>query len=579
MIELYDFQQRLKADIYREWGAGNRVVMPVLPTGGGKTVVVSSVIYDHNGASCAIAHRQELVGQISVALARMGVRHRLICPEPVGRAIVGAHLDDVGANFVDPNAACAVAGVDTLIRMDPRTPWLRQVTLWVQDEGHHVLAANKWGRAAQLFSNPACRGLLPTATPRRADGKGLGRQYDGLADAMVLGPTQRELIERGFLTDYRLACPKSDIQLGADDVGASGDYTAAKLKAAARRSHIVGDVVREYCNRAFGKLGVTFATDVDTATDIAIRYREAGVPAEVISCKTPDAARRAILARFRNRELWQLVNVDMFGEGFDLPAIEVVSLARPTESLALFMQQFGRALRRMEGKQYALIIDHVGAVERHGLPDKLDRIADWTLLPTKATRSSTGEVPLKTCANPEGGEGSTLDESKGWRVGGIACARPYPRTNRVCPYCGFYPEPPARSGPEFVDGDIFELDADTLARMRGEIAAADRSIDDERARLAATGLPHIPLMANVKRHAERQDAQRQLREVMAWWGGVQTARGLDDSQAARLFWFRFNVDTLSAQALKANEANELRDRIRARLVQDGEPLPPGDEWS
>lgn len=579
MIELYDFQQRLKADIYREWNAGNRVVMPVLPTGGGKTVVVSSILYDHNGASCAIAHRQELVAQISLALARQGLRHRLICPDSVGRAIVGMHLDDTGANYVDPNASCAVAGVDTLIRMDASNPWMRQVTLWVQDEGHHVQAANKWGRAAQLFTNPACRGLLPTATPRRADGKGLGRQYGGLADAMVLGPMQRELINRGFLSDYRLACPKSDIYLGAEDIGASGDYTSAKLKAAAKRSHIVGDVVREYCNRALGKLGVTFATDVETATDIAIQYRAAGVPAEVISCKTPDTVRRAILQRFRNRELWQLVNVDMFGEGFDLPAIEVVSLARPTESLALFMQQFGRALRRMDGKQYALIIDHVGAVERHGLPDKLDRVADWSLLPSKSTRSNSGEVPLKTCANPEGGDGSTLDEAKGYRVGGIACARPYPRTHRACPYCGFYPEPPARSGPEFVDGDIFELDAETLARMRGEIAAVDRSVEDERARLAATGLPHVPTMANVKRHAARQEAQRRLREVMAWWGGVQTARGYDDSGAARLFWFRFGLDVLSAQALHTAEALELVDKIRLRLVQDGEPLPPGDEWS
>jgi DNA repair protein RadD len=100
------------------------------------------------------------------------------------------------------------------------------------------------------------------------------------------------------------------------------------------------------------------------------------VPAEVVHSKTPDAVRTRILARFRNREILQLVNVDLFGEGFDLPAIEVVSMARATQSYGLYVQQFGRALRIMDGKTHALIIDHVGNVGRHGLPDAR-RI--WTL--------------------------------------------------------------------------------------------------------------------------------------------------------------------------------------------------------
>jgi superfamily II DNA or RNA helicase len=96
-----------------------------------------------------------------------------------------------------------------------------------------------------------------------------------------------------------------------------------------------------------GKLGVTFDTDVDSATETAAAFRAAGVPAEVVSAKTPDALRAQILRRFKNREILQLVNVDLFGEGFDLPAIEVVSFARATESFALYCQQFGRALRLM----------------------------------------------------------------------------------------------------------------------------------------------------------------------------------------------------------------------------------------
>ena len=96
------------------------------------------------------------------------------------------------------------------------------------------------------------------------------------------------------------------------------------------RYSVVGDVVEHYKRLAMGKLGVTFASDVETATDIASRFRAEGVPAEVVSGKTPDHLRASILRRFKNREILQLVNVDLFGEGFDLPAIEVVSMARPT---------------------------------------------------------------------------------------------------------------------------------------------------------------------------------------------------------------------------------------------------------
>ena len=522
------------------------------------TVCLAHILHKHEGAACAIAHRQELVGQISVALAREGLRHKIIAPDSVARQIVGMHLDEVGTNFVDPNAPCAVAGVDTLIKLDPGTRWLGQVTLWVQDEGHHVLRDNKWGRAARLFHNPNCRGLLPTATPKRADGKGLGREYDGLVDAMVFGPHQRRLIELGFLCDYRLACPESDIRrnLTENDVGASGDFSAAKLKAAAQSSRIVGDVVREYLARAAGKLGVTFASDADTAADIAARYRASGVPAEVITWKTPQLVRAEILRRFRRRELLQLVNVDMFGEGFDLPAIEVVSLARPTESLALFMQQFGRALRTMAGKDYAQIIDHVGAVLRHGLPDKADRMADWTLEP-RQRRGGGGGTPMKVCANPTGGPG------------GIACAQPYLAYQKHCPHCGFAPEPAARGTPEQVEGDIVDLSPEVLARMRGDVEARDLDIELYRAQMAATGLPHVPVMANVKRHAEAQQAQRGLREAMSWWGGLQTSRGLPEADQRRLFWYQFGVDVLTAQALGAADASELHERIAADLATNG----------
>ena len=122
-------------------------------------------------------------------------------------------------------------------------------------------------------------------------------------------------------------------------------------------------------NASGTRLGVTFATDVETAGDIAAQYNAAGVPAAMVSADTPAAERNRLIGQFRNRDLLQLVNVDLFGEGFDVPAIEVVTMARPTKSYPVFAQQFGRALRPLPGKSHGIVIDHVNNVITHRLPD------------------------------------------------------------------------------------------------------------------------------------------------------------------------------------------------------------------
>lgn len=403
---------------------------------------------------------------------------------------------------------------------------------------HHLVLDNKWHRATSMFTHPACRGLMPTATPGRADGKGLGRHADGVADSMVQGPPMRWLIEQGYLTDYRIICPPSDMQVLADP-GASGDWSTQQLRQAAQKSHIVGDVVQHYLKWAPGKLGITFCTDVETAIETTAAFVEAGVRAETLTGKTLDHVRRDMLRRYRARELDQLVTVDIVSEGFDLPAIEVASLARPTQSLSLYMQQFGRALRPMEGKGRAIIIDHVSNTVRHGGPPDKPRV--WTLdRRDRKAKAVSDAVPLRVC---------------------VECFQPYERIHKLCPHCGHYPEPQGRSSPQQVDGDLTELDAATLARMRGEVAAIDASAGVEQARLEARRVPPLGVMAGVKRHRARQEAQVALRESMAAWGGVQHAAGLSDSQMQRLFWHQYGMDTLSAQTLGAADAEALKIKI------------------
>lgn len=508
-------------------------MLAISPTGSGKTVLFANILSEHAGASCAIAHRQELVSQISLALARCSVRHGLIAPPTVVRGIVALHMSEVGRSLYDPLSRIRVAGVDTLIRRPASDPWLRQVSLWVCDEAHHILRDNnKWGRAVAAFVN--ARGLGVTATPCRTDGRGLGSHADGVFDAMVLGPGMRDLIDAGYLTEYRVFAPPSNIDLSSVPVGASGDYQPGPLRAAVHRSRIVGDVVAHYGRIAQGRLGVTFAVDSQSAADLAQAYRAAGVPAEVVTHETPDAERRVVLARFRRRELLQLVNVDLFGEGFDLPAIECVSMARPTMSYGLFVQQFGRALRFMEGKTHALVIDHAGNVVRHGLPDAP---REWSL-DRRERRGSSGPrdaIPLRACPD---------------------CTRPYERVLPVCPYCGHAPEPAGRNGPDEVEGDLCELTAEALERMRSAVANVD----------GAPRIPHgvTPEIAGAirKRHAQRQQAQAELRDVMTLWGGKRRDAGDDIRTAQRRFWMQYGIDVMSAQTLGARDAAELCERVR-----------------
>ena len=535
-MQLRDYQVKAIQQIYEAWNKGARNVIVQLATGAGKTVLFSYIISQEAGHTIAIAHRVELVSQISLTLARYGIRHNLIAQKQARREIVAIHMQEIGCSFYDPQAKVVVAGVDSLLRLDRKTPWFNRITLVVQDEGHHPLKSNKWGTVANFFPN--ARGLYPTATPIRADGKGLGRHADGIADVIVVGPPMRELIKQGYLSDYRIFAPRSDVDLKSVPLTPSGDYSPPKLKKAVHASHITGDVVSHYLKIAPDKLGVTFAVDIDSATEIAEAYRRQGVKAEVISSKTPDILRSSIMQRFRNREIMQLVNVDLLGEGVDVPAIEVVSMARPTQSYGLYSQQFGRALRPMPGKTHAIIIDHVDNVIRHGLPDAP---REWSLdARDKRQRTNSDTIPLRTCPD---------------------CLAVYSRFKRTCPECDYYVEPTGRSLPEYVDGDLFELDPGVLANMRGEIERID-------------GVPYIKMglspfvnRAIVKQHHNRQVSQKKLRDNIALWAGHLKAENMEDSEIYRRFYHFAGVDVMTAQTFSRTAAEDLNDKLK--LAIDG----------
>lgn len=542
MIILRPDQQQLTNEIYTSFSSGNRNVLAVLPTGGGKSVIVSGIVetQHYSGMNqCIIAHRKELVGQMSMHIANRGIKHRIVGSKNTIAQITNEHRREFnGRSFINPDCNTTVASIDTLIaRKEQLKDWAQQINFWTIDEAHHVLAENKWGAGVAMF--PHAYGLGVTATPRRADGKGLGSHHDGVFDDMVIGPDMRTLIDLGALSDYQIVVPESDFEIDEAQLAPSGDWSTKTMREASKKSHIVGDVVSEYIKRAFGKRAICFSTDVETAGEMAANFNSMGIRAAAVSAKTPEGTRNEYIRRFREGTISVLVNVDLFGEGFDVPAVEVVIMARPTASLAVYLQQFGRALRVLQGKAYGLVIDHVSNWKRHGLPDKQHI---WTLDrrdKRKKKERDPEEIDLTVCRE---------------------CSRPYERDLTACPHCGAEPPlpDPVDRTPQKVDGDLMLLDIETLAKMRAAIQLESPMSVGERVGHVAG---QVAARSQVNHAIERHQAQKRLEMAIDQWAGIQRWKGRSDRQAYKRFYLATGVDVLTAMTGSKQEMNSLADQV------------------
>ena len=564
--KLRRYQKQLKLGIYEAWEKGATCAIGVTATGSGKTVTMADMVAELPGMGYIQAHRSQLVYQICMELANAGVRHNITAAKKVVKAIVAAQMKEFGASFYDPRANWTVASVDTIMRRGMANA--NRVNWVFTDEGHHVLRENKWGKCALMFPN--ARILLMTATPCRGDGLGLGSHHDGIADALVLGPGLWDLISEGYLTNYETYAPEvRDLDLSDVHITASGEFNQQEVARAVKRSKlIIGDVVEHYLAKARGKLGITFAVDIEHATEITRAYNAAGVPAMLVTAETEEEDRISIMDRFKRRELLQLVNVDLFGEGVDVPGVEVVSMARPTASFSLYAQQIGRMLRLLipkemhiiwdtltieqrlayiagSAKPFGVLLDHVGNVRREynvggikysGLPEGFTA---WTLdRRAKRSRNVNDGIPLRMCTG---------------------CHKPYERIFDSCPYCGQgAPEPAERGSPQAVDGALGLIDGEELARMRGLVRKVDGGA------FVPSGVPDRARGAILNNHAERQREQYLLRHTMAVWAGNYLAYSNEVNE--RRFFFEFGIDACNAQALGAREAAELNKRIQEKLT-------------
>lgn len=552
---LRPYQQSLVTETYQQWDAGKQFVAMVSATGSGKSMTLTAIVAkerDRGQYVLVLAHRQELITQLSDTMGRMEIRHQVIAANKVVRFAAKQSMENHGVNYVDPNARVMVASVQSMreAKIADLAKLGNKLTV-VQDEFHHATKKSKtWGGVLTPLLNAGARGLGPTATPCRADGQGLSRETDGYADVIVEGPSMRWLIDNGYLSQYKIYCPPTDLRL--DNVETSkttGDYKEKELKAEIGRSHIVGDIVSHYLKICPGKRGITFTVGVDTAEEVAEEYRKRGVPAVALSGRNADEERVQAIRDLKSGKILQIVNDSLIGEGVDIPAVEVVSFARPTQSYALYAQMFGRALRPFEGKSHAIIIDAVSNVMRHGLPDAP---REWSLDRRERRTGKSEPSTVRVCT---------------------ACAAVYERFRDTCPDCGEpVPKPADRSGPMQVDGDLYELDPDVLAQMRNEVVGAREDVNQYRDKMIGHGLPPHAVKRNVKLHENRLDALGELDSAMATIAGYWRHDGLSDSEIFRKFFLTYHIDWLSAQSLKKDDATALVEKIQNDvdgLVKDG----------
>lgn len=458
MIHLRPYQQQAIDDARRAYRAGHRAVLFQLPTGGGKTVTASTVVHgaaQKGNGTWWLTHRRELADQASQTFHSLDIQH-----------------GTVRAGYIsDRHALVQVASIQTIVR---RLAELAPPDLIVFDEAHHI-GAESWEAVFNAF--PQARILGLTATPWRLDGQGLGRWFGH----MVSGPTVADLIEAGALSTYRLFAPATpDL---SDVKTAAGDYQRGALAKAMDKPAIVGDAIGHYRRLCSGKRAVAFAAGVENSKHIAAQFRDAGIPAEHVDGSMSNQERDGAVERFRRGETLVLSNADLFGEGFDVPAIEAAILLRPTKSLSLYLQQVGRALRPFEEKAEAIILDHAGNSLRHGLPDD-ER--DWSLDDReKRRRAEKPDLPVRQCEEC------------------FFVFRPVPK----CPQCGHVVPVRAREL-EVVEGSLEEVTRakEEAKRERWKEERQCRTLEDWQALGQARGYKPGWAMVRYQHAAQRRVA-------------------------------------------------------------------------
>lgn len=375
-IQLYKYQKDMLRQIEDAF-VTHQSVMVQMPTGTGKTVLISEVVKREerrvkNPCVWIVVHRRELVEQIKETLERR----------------LGTSLDAER----EKSNVIEVFSIQWLSRHYQELE--ERPSLIVIDEAHHAVAKTY---EEVMNAYPNAKKLGVTATPCRLTKRG----FTDLFEVLLCSHSIPKFIKEGYLSDFDYISlnPNSEDQKKIDGLekrAADGDYNIAEMQEVLDCKPSIERLYQTIKDFAAGKKGIVYAINIEHAEHIAEYYREQGLAAVAISSKTPKEERRRMIELFKEgsagdkpycaslslittvgqdetpKEIQILVNVDLFGEGFDCPDVEFIQLARPTLSLAKYLQMVGRGLRVAKGKECCTLLDNVGLYRLFGLPT-----TDW----------------------------------------------------------------------------------------------------------------------------------------------------------------------------------------------------------
>lgn len=434
--ELREYQEGAIAETKRLLREGKRRPLIVCPTGGGKTLIaVKGIILPAVAKGSVVwfvAPRKQLVHQTSTKLDEIG-------------------LTDHGVVMANhwrkrPLAPVQVCSKDTLRN---RHDLMARPNIVIWDEAHHVTDKNGCG-AIVTATNAIHIGL--TATPCRLDGKGLGSIFD----CMIQVSTIADLISMGFLIPPRVFRAKGGVDLSGVKMS-HGDFNQKDLAAASDKPKLVGNIVAQWQRDGDNRPTVCFAVNVAHSLHIVEQFKAAGVPAGHIDANTPDNERQHLLRLLRSGAIKVMSSVGVFTEGFDMPCVGCVILARATASLSLFIQMAGRGLRPEFGTaregEHCIFLDHAGLTARFG---PITQVREWSL------------------------EDGAKKEAKPFRYQCRECGEELKGRPEVCPHCG--------------------------ADLRTETSTTEIPEGDDTLLEEAEQAPIVPL-------SERQEYYRKLEEI------------------------------------------------------------------
>lgn len=388
--------------------AGNHSIIVQSPPRSGKTVVMAHIAKsatDKNNKVLFFSHRKEINEQVYKTFENNEVNMDLV----------------------------TIDGVQSLVR---KLDKLDEPTIILIDEAHHSKASS-YKKIIDYFPN--AYKMLFTGTPVRLDGSG----FDDIAEDIILGKSVKWLQEHGRIAPFKYYAPQlidvSRLKKRA------GEFTKQSVDDT-MKTVVFGDVIGHYEKLAKGKQAIVYTHSVEASENVSKAFNKAGYNSMAVSGKTPKEERETAMRAFRNGDLKTIVNCELFTEGIDLPNVDVCIMLRPTQSLSLYLQFAMRALNPREGKT-AIIIDHVGNVERFGLPNQ-DR--EWSLqgVVKKKQTAKIGEPTVRVCE---------------------MCFATFWSKERICPECGYENEPTKQEIELIREAELKEIKEERQRKIREKV--------------------------------------------------------------------------------------------------------------